>query len=451
MKFPLHGREQGSLRILVLAITFAAVAAVAVALPLHISGHASWLSAALGFLRLKAADDSWMPMLVALDYLSSNADKAHLYEHIFFEKGIKFQYAPTSLAVLLGLPTLFGIPLDKPSLNALNAVLVVATVLATAVLGLVAARQQKLDRRTCAAAAALGVTGTICFHPLLWAYALGQIQVWINAGFAIACVAWLLRRTAWAGVIMGLVVLLKPQFLLFAFWAAWRRQWNFFFAFVATLAFGLILSCLHFGWGAHLAYLDVVSALARTGEGFHANQSVNGLLNRLFETSDSLRWSSNAFPTYHSAVHLGTVAFSILVLILLAIVLPRHAGRASLLEYQLVALAFTLMSPIAWEHHFGILPGMYLAACIAMTTQGPCRNRAPLLALLATSYLLVSTSVPPLIEITAGSPLNLVQSHVLLGALLLLGVLTTLLKREQSAENMRSILAPSKTRPPRGG
>ena len=63
-------------------------------------------------------------------------------------------------------------------------------------------------------AAALAAT----FYPLVKAYSLGQIQVWIDALFAVLVATWG-RRPAVSGACLGVMCLIKPQFALIGAWA----------------------------------------------------------------------------------------------------------------------------------------------------------------------------------------------------------------------------------------
>ena len=77
-----------------------------------------------------------------------------------------------------------------------------------------------------------------------------------------------------------------------------------------------------------------------------------------------------------------------------------------------------MASPIAWEHHYGVTLPIYavmLATCLGD------RSR---LMWLGISYVLVSTYVPAT-NLLAASPLNLLQSTLFAGAIILLALLGT--------------------------
>jgi len=421
-------RAAAAAAILVAGIT------VLVAVGMRQAGHYSWINPLLHWLHLREAHDSWMPMRAALDHLAAGGRPAGLYAHVFFDLGIKFQYPPSSLLAMDGLDRLAGSPVGLRTLARINAAMVVLNVLACAALGAMLGRRGGLGRGTSLMLAALGATLVLCSFPVLRAASLGQVQVWINALFALACLGWAGGRPLAAGALLGLVVLLKPQFALFGAWGLWRRQWRFLAGFCGVLAAGLALSLHRFGWDMHVAYLRVLRSLARTGEAFHANQSFNGVLNRLLQTGPSLEWNANGFPAYHPLVHHGTTVASVMLLGACAAWLhtaERLPARPPLLELQAAALAFTLASPIAWEHHYGIVPPVILAAFVAMQAMRARQLAVPL----AAAWFLLATPVSPLFERWAGGPGGLLLSSQLAGALLLLAVTLVLVRRSHQGRS----------------
>lgn len=405
------------------------------------AGHYSWINPLLHWLQLREAHDSWMPMRAALDYLANGGEAAELYAHVFFGQGIKFQYPPTSLLALEWLDRAAGSTIGLRTLARINAAMVLLNIVSCAALGAALGRGSRVDRTGCLLLGGLGALLAVCSFPLLRAASLGQVQVWINALFALACLGWAGGRPVLTGMLLGAVVLLKPQFALFGLWGLWRREWRFLAGFCCVLGGGLALSLHRFGWDAHLAYVQVLRSLARTGEAFHANQSFNGLLNRWLETAPSLEWSANSFPAYHPLVHYGTTVSSVLLLGACAVLLHagRAAGRPSLLELQAVALAFTLASPIAWDHHYGITPPVVLAAFAAVLAA----RAWPMAALLAASWFLLATPLSPLVEPWAAGPGSLLLSLQMAGAMLLLVVLLALVRRAgRQQPGRRPVAAP---------
>lgn len=336
------------------------------------------------------SSDSWMPMRAALDYVRK-AGPGPLYQAVFFERHVKFQYPPSALLPLIALQAL-GIHPTDVVLNNINRVLVVVNAIGV---GFLFRRVLICTRGEAAAAAPAAIAGavvsgvaTLLFYPVMAGFWLGQIQIWIDTGFTFACLALLANRKLTAGALIGLICLLKPQFGIFAVWALLRREWRFMLgAAIPLLPCGL-LSLAIFGLAAHLDYLNELRFLARHGEAFIANNSVNGILNALLGTANPLVWDANGFPPYNAIVYFGSLSAAILLIV--AALWP-HAGRGGLnglLDVQFAALAFTMAAPIAWEHHYGIMPPILATLfCLLATAPDSVQRRRQLTAFAAVFIL----------------------------------------------------------------
>src|SRR5215831_16093425 len=93
---------------------------------------------------------------------------------------------------------------------------------------------------------------TLTFYPVVKAFTLGQIQVWINALFALALLAWMLGWKASSGVSIGLICLIKPHYGLFLVWVSVRGEWRFVVGCVSAGCVGLVASLAAFGIADHL-------------------------------------------------------------------------------------------------------------------------------------------------------------------------------------------------------
>ena len=79
-----------------------------------------------------------------------------------------------------------------------------------------------------------------------------------------------------------------------------------------------------------------------------------------------------------------------------------------------MALSCTMASPIAWEHHYGILLPIFAVLVVAVEPK-------PLpLGLLAAAYALASVYIPATM-LLAPTPFNFAQSYLLFAALIVLG------------------------------
>ncbi len=346
---------------LAVCIGLAVVLAAHFILALAGQNSGAWILRDLAAGQVPESGDSWDVMLVALDWLDAHPNSdGSLYSDVFFDELNKFQYAPTSL-LPLDLLRLLGFEITPLLLNNLNRIILLVTALGAGVLcwllpARLAIEPHDADTRRARLILALAAPGAaLMFFPLLYGYHLGQLQIWINALFTAACIAWLTGHRGGAGLLIGLVCLLKPQFGLFLLWGALRREWRFTAALAATGAAGLILSVLLYGFGNHLGYLEVLSYLSRHGESYWANQSANGLLQRIFQNGDIHDFGIDTFPPFHPIVY--GISLVVTVLLLAGVFRLRRADGQSVafFDFQLAALAFTAASPIAWEHHYGIM------------------------------------------------------------------------------------------------
>jgi hypothetical protein len=364
--------------------------------------------------------DSWRPMIAAVRCLREQPGQL-LYASLFFARQTKFQYPPTSLlltypaelARVTAMLARVGLSWTQV-LNGISWVLVLAAVVFVADLvrrGVGGAGRP--DGVLLAGAAAMLA---VSYYPLVRAYSLGQVQVWINALFAAVVWCHAAGRMRTAGALAGLMCLIKPQYAFLVLWGMLRRQWPFVAAAALTGAAGLAISLALFGIANHLDYLGVLSYLARHGESFYPNQSVNGMLHRLLGNGNNLEWDAHAFPPFHPVVWIGTAAASV-VLLGLALFWPvRRSGRGSTLDLGVAALSCTLASPVAWEHHYGVFLPVY---ALLFGVLGSRQGGSMALVLLGISYALTANFFVGLTRLTA-SPVNLLQSYTLAGGLLAL-------------------------------
>jgi len=225
---------------------------------------------------------------------------------------------------------------------------------------------------------------------------------------------------------VGMAALIKPQLGLLFLWALARRQWSFLLAGASTFLAGLGMSLYLLGPAPHVQYLGVLRFLSEHGESYFPNQSVCGMLHRLLRNGENLNWDPPGgpggwmghFPPYHPVVHIATMASS-LVLVALAIFPPHpEQRRADVLDLARMALTATIASPVAWEHHYGVLaPVFVVLAPAVMRVSGP----GPRLALLA-SYIVASNPFR-IANRLADTPWNIAQSYLLGAGLVVLALL----------------------------
>jgi alpha-1,2-mannosyltransferase len=399
------------------------------------------LKQAWDMLRGVGGDDSWGPMSAALNYLRAPSDKP-LYSAVFFEQGVKFQYPPSALFALEAMMlagedrvrtydemVFAGLP---PVNDLVGWAFIAITALCCAALlevGLEKATGTPYRLDGLAALRALIVIGfTLTFYPVVKAFTLGQIQLWINSLFAVTLLLFVAGRRIASGVVMGLICLMKPHYALVALWAGLNREWRFASALIAVGAAGVILSVWRYGLMNHFDYLSVLSFMSERGESYHANQSVNGLLNRLaslwhVEQTQNETFDAYRFPPYTPWVYWGTLLSSAVILI--AAFLRRSGPDTRALAFALVIVSLTIASPIAWEHHYGVfLPAFALMA-------GSFAGGGQWLVALAACYVFVSNYILAFNSL-ANTPLNVLQSYMLAGGLILLALMHFCLPKLES-------------------
>jgi alpha-1,2-mannosyltransferase len=266
------------------------------------------------------------------------------------------------------------------------------------------------------------------FYPLIKAYTLGQMQVVVNACFAGMLCAWWLGWRATAGVLVALMAAVKPQYGLFALWGIARREWRFTAAAAGAGLAVLALSALCFGFADHVDYLRVAAHVGRHGEAYWPNQSPNGFLQRLLHNGESAVWDPHVYPPYHAVVYAGTLLSSAALLAGGLVWPPRTGTRADALDLAGFGLALTLASPLAWEHHFGVLlPILALALGGALEVRGAHRSA---LWVVAACALIASQYWDALVRLS-GTVWNPLQSLLLFASLTLLALLLSLRRRVQ--------------------
>ena len=372
-------------------------------------------------------EDSWGPMHAALDVLGT-ADASRLYETLFFDRHVKMQYPPTSLLPLDGLSRL---GLDAPRvLNLLTAGLVAVNALLMASLAdALLVRRLGLSGWRRGGVAVLGGAAALACYPVTRGLQLGQIQVWLDVAFTAACLFLVNARPFAAGLTMGLASLVKPQFLPLLVLALVMRRWRLAGGFaLAAAAFGL-LSLGRYGLHNHVEYLEVLRFISRHGEAFYSNNSVNGVANRLLGNGSNLVWTSDGFAPFHRGVFGATTVAAAIFLALPFLLRPDRADPSGLLVHVCLAtLSFVMASPVAWEHHYGRLPAMFVGAVARVARRPAGRQRGACVAMLGAAWVLCACKLDVVVNRLSQTVLNPLQATHLLGATLLLVVLARVLR-----------------------
>jgi alpha-1,2-mannosyltransferase len=91
------------------------------------------------------------------------------------------------------------------------------------------------------------------------------------------------------------------------------------------------------------------------------------------------------------------------------------------LAFCTASVLFTMASPIAWVHHYNILVPVYAVALRAAGDRWRGCVLLTVVSLLVVSYVAIGFPLVPASAPTIPS-MNLIQSHVLIGAFLLVGI-----------------------------
>jgi alpha-1,2-mannosyltransferase len=363
--------------------------------------------------------DSWKPMAAAYTHESKHPGQMYW---VFFAQKIRFQYPPSALLLMKLVP----VPLTAPLRETLGVfsrlALVLVIIFATGIFVHSRPSDEGWHKERAIYAflsGSLMLSLGCSFYPLLKAHNLGQIQVYLDALVAASLFALVVGQRFLSGFCIGLCCLLKPQFAIVIVWSLLRRQPRFRAGAFLAAGIGLLVSLRAFGLNNHLDYLRVLGELSRTGEAFWPNQSVNGILNRYLGNGEAVAWLPKTLPPYHPVIYYST-AVSSLIFIGLALFAPaRRHVLGTAVDLAIVIVAATLASPIAWEHHFGVLFPVFALAVTVF-------HRSRLwMGLLTLSYVLLSVEFlrPELVFV---SPVRgLLGAHIFFGALSLFALLLT--------------------------
>jgi len=357
--------------------------------------------------------DSWGPMLGSVNYYLAHPSlpiyQAKLYDTLI--------YPLTSILPLLWMKRVgMGDPavyraLMLGSWLAVCAVVVLAVLLAQKTIRSLYGTQPTWES---ALATALGA---FFFMPITLAFSLGQAQIFLDLLFVLLALFWISDMQRSAGVTMALLTMVKPQFGLLLLWAALRRKWNALAAGIVTFAAGTAASIAAFGLRNNLDYLRVLSGLSRKAQSHYANQSMFGLLNRAIFNGENLPYHPYVYPPFVPWVYFATLATTA-GLVLLALLYPWGRRAGSMADLGTTGVVCVIATPMAWEHHYGVMLGIFVWLWFAVYRRGIGK-----VAPLAIAWILIADFLSPFNSLAAIPVLNILQSYMYFGALLLMWLL----------------------------
>jgi len=195
---------------------------------------------------------------------------------------------------------------------------------------------------------------------------------------------WVSESERAAGVTMALLAMVKPQFGLLLLWTALRRRWSALISGIATLAVGTAVSVAAFGLHNNLDYLRVLSGLSREAQSHYANQSMFGLLNRAIFNGENLPYHPYVYPPFVPWVYYATLATTA-ALILLVLAYPWRRRAGTMADMGAMGVVCVIATPMAWEHHYGVLLGIFVWLWFAAYRAGYGRP-----VLLAAAWILIA-------------------------------------------------------------
>jgi hypothetical protein len=396
--------------------------------------HDTHTAAAYGFRFLLALghQDSWGPMVTAIKQLRDDPD-VPLYSKLFFTEQTKFQYPTSSLLFTDFLQRATGAswPTIIAVLNWLSwcCVWVTGVVSWRLFLEGYGGSAGEASPPACQKSFLLWpcLVLSVLFYPLAQSYVLGQIQTSITMLATLALLMWQCGRRITAGGLIGACCAIKPQWAILFLWAALRREYAAAAAGALTWA-GLALAAgATYGFVHWIDYVPVLSYISQRGEGYYPNQSINGLINRLLFNSNNLIWNDKAFPNFNPIVYACTVAAAIILVG--AALIFRIRENPGGLDFALMILSITMASPVAWEHHYGILlPIVSVLAPLAVSEKPLGRHTG--------AYLLIAFVVAgqrlDLTNRLADTRFNVLQSYLFFAAAMVLVLLFRCLARRRS-------------------
>ena len=357
---------------------------------------------------VRQGTDSWLPMLGSLDYFHAHPEvpiySVKLYDTLIY-----------SLVSLLPLDLLEKMGLTG---NAMLRFLAWSSWLAVWAMGGISAllAQKLLARReaklTWISAAAIFVGG-LFFYPLIKGFGLGQAQTFLSLLFGLLLYLWTTGREKSSGVVVAALAMVKPQFVLILVWMALRRRWGAFWSGIifAALMFGISVAV--FGLRNNLDYIPVLASLSHKAQSHYANQSFFGTLNRMVFNGENLEYHPYIYSPYIAWIYYTTVVSS-LALTALALFYPWGSFKSTTADLAVMGITSVAASPMAWEHHYGIVFPIFVWMWFSF---GGWEQRRPWL--LGLSYFLCSTYFTPVRLLAQIPVLNILQSYLYFGALLL--------------------------------
>jgi alpha-1,2-mannosyltransferase len=366
-------------------------------------------------------NDSWRPMKLAYDHWVESQGQSLIYTDLLLPVKVKFLYPPTALLITQFIETNnINLLTFSTYTTIIFLFLMIAGVIAAA---LYSYKEYKAPPLSTMEQIGVGVLLTLLlftFYPVVKAGTLGQMQVWLNAFFAIAILCYITGYDVLAGIMLGLMASIKPHYALFILWGLLRGNKRLVIAIIVTGALGVVLGIREFGFAMYMDYLRGLSFVTQHGESYYTNQSFNALAGRIFsvrypEIFNNLRWNGYRYPPYNIWIFSFTQITTIAVLLVSLLKTKSVNFEAKTADFLLMGLGATMASPIAWEHHYGILFPIFVCLWLILWFgNGPLKSIWAKVAFVL--CYLTAANVFPFTKFIADTYLNFLQSYLFLAA-----------------------------------
>jgi hypothetical protein len=411
----------------VVSLFLANVVQWAVCRVLHLGNPGSIKYDLFQFFHFRQWTDSWLPMMKSLDYFRDHPNLP-IYDAKLYDTLIYSLASELPLVALRKLGMSDAVMLKTLAVASFLAVWGVAAVSLLTGKWLLARRGAKLTWPT-ALAVVLMCLGC---YPLLKGYSLGNAQTFLSFGFSVMLYLWTTGRERSAGAVAALMTAVKPQFVLLLVWTLVRRRWGAAWAFVACGVVMLAVSTMVFGWHNNLDYIGVLAGLSHKAQSHYANQSMFGTINRMIFNGENIGYTPYVYTPYIPWVYRVTVASSLL-LMAAVLVYPWKTMRGSSADLSAMGIICVAASPMAWEHHYGIV---FSIAAWAWFAHGCWQRKSPWV--LGLAVFLCLNFLPAFNYLWDKRGWNVLQSYLYIGALILVGWLMSLSRRKEDGLTLES-------------
>lgn len=267
-------------------------------------------------------------------------------------------------------------------------------------------------RSGAAAAASLGLAGTLLLEPVYASFGLGQVNILLMGLVAADC---LTARPRWPrGLLVGLAAAIKLTPAAFVLFFLFRRDFRAAVVAAVTAVAGTACGFL-VSFPASMDYwFGRGPAAGVSGSAYHTNQSIMGELARL-ELPTGVRYAVWA-------------VLALALLVVTARVLRTAEAPQALLANGLLAL---LISPTSWSDHWvWAAPGVLVALATAV-------RRRSIGWAVSGAAIVVAAHIAPFRMLPAAGDWNAIQ-HVVGNSYLLLGIAMLLLLERDLRRRRRS-------------